>query len=82
MSITSSPLPVARPDMFGKILITIAVIVICMGVLANRAAGRSRLREIPNPEVERRKRLLLQAALAFMFVMVVAAGVIIYLEVR
>lgn len=68
--------------MFSKILITLAVIVVCMWMLANRAAKRSPLREIPNPAVERRKRLLLHAAFAFMFVMVVAAGVIIYLEVR
>ncbi len=68
--------------MFSKILITLAVIVVCMWVLANRAAGRSQLREIPNPAVERRKRLLLHAAFAFMLVMVIAAGVIIYLEVR
>ena len=66
--------------MFSKILITIAVILICMWVLANRAASRTQLREVPNPVVERRKRLLLQAAFAFMFVMVVAAGVIVYLE--
>ena len=68
--------------MFTKILVTIAVIVICMWVLANRAAKRSPLREIPNPAIERRKRLLLQAAFAFMFVMVVAAGVIVYLELQ
>ncbi len=68
--------------MFSKILITIAVIVVCMWMLANRAVGRSQLREIPNPAAERRKRLLLHAAFAFMFVMVVAAGVIIYLELQ
>lgn len=68
--------------MFTKILVTIAVIMVCMWMLANRAAKRSPLREISNPAVERRKRLLLHAAFAFMFVMVVAAGVIIYLELQ
>ncbi len=68
--------------MFTKILVTIAVIVVCMWVLANRAAGRTQLREIPSPAVERRKRILLQAAFAFMALMVVAAGVIVYLEIQ
>ncbi len=68
--------------MITKILVTIAVIMACMWVLANRAAKRSPLREIPNPAVERRKRLLLHAAFAFMFVMVVVAGVIVYLEMQ
>ena len=68
--------------MFSKILVTIGVIMVCVWVLANRAAKRSPLREIPNPAVERRKRILLQAAFAFMFVMVVAAGVIVYLEMQ
>ena len=66
--------------MLTKILLTIGVIMACMWVLANRAAKRSPLREVPNPAVERRKRLLLHAAFAFMFVMVIAAGVIVYLE--
>ncbi len=68
--------------MITKILVTIAVIMACMWVLANRAAKRSPLREIPNPAVERRKRLLLHAAFAFMFVMVVVAVVIVYLEMQ
>ena len=66
--------------MFSKIVITIAVIMLCMWMLSNRAAGQSRLREIPNPEVEKRKQLMRHVTLAFMVIMVIAAGFMIYLE--
>lgn len=66
--------------MFSKILITLAVIFACMWVLANRAPARSRLREIPNPEAEKRRRALRYLSFAFMALMVIAAGVMIYLQ--
>lgn len=66
--------------MFSKIIVTIAVIMLCMWVLSNRAAGKGQLREIPNPAVEKRKKLMRNASFAFMLVMVIAAGVMIYLE--
>lgn len=66
--------------MFGKIIFTIAVIMLCMWVLSNRAAGNARLREIPNPDVEKRKKRMRQASIAFMLIMVIAAGIMLYLE--
>lgn len=66
--------------MLSKIVVTIAVIMLCMWVLSNRAAGQSRLREVPNPEVEKRKQLMRHVTLAFMLIMVIAAGFMIYLE--
>ena len=64
--------------MLGKILITLAVIVSCMMLLANRA--NPQLREIPNPAVEQRKKRMRIATYIFMVLMVVAAGIMIYLE--
>lgn len=66
--------------MFSKILITLGVIMVCMWMLSNRARGESRLREIPDPAVEKRNKLMRHATYAFMLVMVIAAGIIIYLE--
>jgi uncharacterized membrane protein len=65
--------------MIGKILFTLAVIVACMFMLSARA--KPQLREIRNPAAERKKKQLRNAAIAFMVLMVVAAGVMIYLEV-
>ncbi len=64
--------------MISKILITLAVIMVCMWVLSARA--KPTLREIPNPAVERKKKLMRNAALAFMVVMAIAAGTMIYFE--
>ena len=66
--------------MFSKILFTLAVIFACMWVLANRAPARSRLREIPNPEVEKRRKAMRLASYAFMALMIVAACVMLYLQ--
>ena len=66
--------------MLGKILITLAVIVACMLLLANRA--NPQLREIPNPAVEQRKKRMRIATYVFMVLMVIAAGTMIYLELR
>jgi len=65
--------------MITKILVTLAVIMICMWVLSARA--RPVLRKVANPAAERRKKQLRYAAFAFMFVMVIAASIMIYLEV-
>ena len=65
--------------MISKILITLAVIMICMWMLSSRV--KPGLREIPNPAAERNKKLMRNGAIAFMVVMAIAAGVMIYLEV-
>ncbi len=65
--------------MISKILITIAVIMVCMWMLSARA--KPELKRVPNPAVERKKKLFRNAALAFMVVMALAAGIMIYLEV-
>ena len=65
--------------MLSKILITIGVIVACMMMLSAR--GKPKLKTIPNPEVERNRRLMRHVAFAFMAVMAIAASVMIYLEV-
>jgi Ni,Fe-hydrogenase I cytochrome b subunit len=64
--------------MITKILFTLGVIVACMWLLSARA--KPQLRTIRNPVDERRKKLLRNAAFAFMAVMVLAAGLMIYLE--
>lgn len=65
--------------MISKILITLAVIVICMWMLAAR--GKPGLKEIPNPAEARRRKHLRNAAIAFMAIMVTVAGIMLYLEV-
>jgi hypothetical protein len=65
--------------MISKILITIAVIVACMWMVSARA--KPELKRVANPAAERNKKLIRNAALAFMVVMAIAAGVMIYLEV-
>ncbi len=65
--------------MISKILFTLAVIMVCMWMLSSRA--KPELKEIPNPAVERRKKNMRNGAIAFMIIMAIAAGVMIYLEV-
>jgi hypothetical protein len=65
--------------MISKILITLAVIMICMWMISSRA--KPELRKIPNPVAERKKKHLRNGAIAFMMVMAIAAGIMIYLEV-
>jgi archaellum biogenesis protein FlaJ (TadC family) len=65
--------------MISKILITLAVIVACMMVLSARA--KPQLKRVPNPETERNRKLMRNAALAFMLLMTLAASVMIYLQV-
>ena len=65
--------------MITKILLTLAVIMTCMWVLSNRA--NPQLRTIPNPAIEKRKKHMRIAAFAFMLVMVIAAGLMVYLEI-
>ena len=64
--------------MISKILITLAVIIGCMMMLSARA--KPKLRTVPNPATERNKKLMRNAAIAFMVVMTLAAGTMIYLE--
>ncbi len=66
--------------MIGKILITLAVIMACMWKLSNRAAGNTRLREVPNPAIEKRKKTMRIAVYAFMAFMVIIAAIMLYLE--
>jgi hypothetical protein len=66
--------------MLSKILITLAVIFACMVLISNRAG--SQLREIPNPAVEQRKKRMRIAAYVFMVIMVIAAGTMVYLQIR
>ena len=66
--------------MLSKILITIGVIVACMMVLSARG-NKPKLKTIPNPEVERNRKLMRNFAFAFMVLMAIAAGTMIYLEV-
>ena len=65
--------------MIAKILITLGVIMACMFMISSRA--KPQLREIRNPAEERRKKQLRNGAIAFMILMVIAAGTMIYLEV-
>lgn len=65
--------------MISKILITLGVIMACMWMVSARA--KPVLREVRNPAVERRKKHLRNGAVAFMIVMVIAAGVMLYLQV-
>jgi hypothetical protein len=65
--------------MISKILITLGVIVICMMMLSARA--KPELKRVVNPETERNRKLIRNAAFAFMAVMVIAASAMIYLEV-
>ena len=65
--------------MISKILVTLAVIMICMWMLSSR--GKPELRKIPNPADERRKKHMRNGAIAFMIIMAITAGVMIYLEV-
>ena len=65
--------------MISKILITLGVIVACMMMLSSRA--RPKLKTITNPEAERKRKLMRNSAYAFMVVMAIAAGIMIYLEV-
>jgi hypothetical protein len=65
--------------MISKILITIAVIVGCMMMLSARA--KPQLKQVPNPALLRNRKLMRNAALAFMAVMVLAASVMIYIEI-
>ena len=64
--------------MLTKVLITLAVIFICMMLISNRSV--SDLREVPNPAVEKRKKRLRIATYLFMLTMMVAATILIYLE--
>jgi hypothetical protein len=65
--------------MISKILITLAVIMGCMWMLSARA--KPQLKKIRNPAEERNKKHMRYAAFGFMFIMSIAAGVMIYLEV-
>ena len=65
--------------MISKILITLGVIMACVWMLSARV--KPELRTVRNPAAARRKKQMRNGAIAFMIVMVIAAGVMIYLEV-
>lgn len=65
--------------MISKILITFGVIVVCMMMLSARA--KPELKRVVNPAVERNRKLVRNSAFAFMAIMIVAASVMVYLEV-
>ena len=65
--------------MISKILITLGVIMACMWMLSARV--KPELKTVLNPAAERRKKQLRNGAIAFMMVMIIAAGVMIYFEV-
>ena len=65
--------------MISKILITLAVIAVCIWMLSARS--KPQLREIRNPADERRNKLFRNAAIGFMVFMALAAAIMIYLQV-
>ncbi len=65
--------------MITKILLTLGVIVICLWVLSSRA--QPQLKTVANPAEQKRRKQLRNAAFAFMGIMVIAAAIMIYLEV-
>ena len=67
--------------MITKILFTLAVITLCMWFFSARSGANSQLREVINPALIKRKKRMLQVALAFMAVMVIAAGIIVYQDI-
>ena len=64
--------------MISKILITLGVIVACMMVLSAR--NKPKLKTVVNPAAVRNRKLMRNGAIAFMVVMTLAAGTMIYLE--
>ena len=82
MLTTWSPFRATRDQssykMISKILITLAVIAGCMMMLSARA--KPKLKTVANPAVERNKKMMRNGAIAFMVVMTLAAGTMIYLE--
>ncbi len=69
--------------MLTKILVTALVIIGCMWVLsARRENANPRLKTVPNPKNQQKQKLLRQAAWSFMLLMVIAAGVMISLELQ
>lgn len=67
--------------MITKILFTLAVIALVTWFFSARSGGKPRLREVINPALIKQKKRLLQAALAFMGIMVIAAGIIVYQDI-
>lgn len=67
--------------MITKILFTLAVIMLCMWFITTRGVAVSRLREVVNPAQLKRKKRFLQAAVAFMLVMLGAAAVVVYRDI-
>ena len=65
--------------MISKILITLGVIVACMLMLSSRA--KPQLKRVESPEAKRTRKMMRNAAFAFMGLMVVAASLMIYFEV-
>jgi hypothetical protein len=67
--------------MITKILFTLAVIALVTWFFSARRGAKPRLREVINPALIKQKKHMLQAALAFMGIMVIAAGIIVYHDI-
>ena len=65
--------------MISKILVTLAVIAVCMMVFSKR--NKPQLKTIENPATVRNRKIMRNGAIAFMVVMSIAAATMIYLEV-
>ncbi|MCP4187417.1 MAG: hypothetical protein GY763_07425 [Gammaproteobacteria bacterium] len=69
--------------MLTKILVTVLVIIGCMWMLsARRENTNPQLKIVPNPKNQQKQKLFRQAAWSFMLLMVIAAGVMISLELQ
>lgn len=68
--------------MITKILFTLAVITLCTWFYSARSGDKPRLREVINPALIKQKKRMLQVALGFMGIMVIAAGIIVYQDIN
>jgi len=68
--------------MITKILFTLAVITLCTWYYSAKSGDKPRLREVINPALIKRKKRMLQVALGFMGIMVIAAGIIVYQDIN
>jgi len=67
--------------MITKLLFTLAVIALVTWFFSASRHGKPRLREVINPALIKRNKRMLQATLAFMGIMVIAAGIIVYQDI-
>lgn len=68
--------------MLSKIILTLTVIMVCMWLISSkRNALKQPAKNLINPEAERFNKTVQRAAIAFMILMVLAAGAMIYIEI-